>query len=184
MKAKWEILLILIFFVILLLIVVLISVLIDWPLITENSTYLSEATFDFWSLGHFLAGLGMFMLVFTLYFIIKNVIDKPGEPPGLEIPSSKNIRITWLITLVASILWEIIENTLLFALGIKAKFDSIINATTDILIWGIGGLIAWYLTHLMFVSHDDVHAYYLFTFINLAAFFIVFILFGYLTFNI
>ncbi|MFX1324818.1 MAG: hypothetical protein ACFE8N_07670, partial [Promethearchaeota archaeon] len=59
-----------------------------------------------------------------------------------------------------------------------------INASSDIIIWGIGGLGAWYLTHLMFVSKDNVHAYYLFAIINIAAFFVVFILFGYMTFNL
>jgi len=184
MKAKWEILLTLLVFIILLIIAVLISILLDWTLIAVDPTDLSTATFDFWSLGHFLAGLGMYMFIFILYFIIKNIIDEPGEPPGLETPSPKNIRITWIITLIASILWEIIENTLLYAVGVKLVFDSMINISTDIILWSIGGLMAWYLTHLMFVSKDVVHAYFIFTFINLAAFFVIFIVFGYLTFNI
>lgn len=183
MKAKWEILLLLIGFVILLLFVVLIAALIGWSIV-GGETNLSEAVFDFWSLGHLLAGMGIYMFIFTVYFVVKNVIDEPGEPPGIETPSAKNIRISWLITLGAAILWEILENTLLYALGIKAKFDSIINASSDIIIWGIGGLGAWYLTHLMFVSKDNVHAYYLFAIINIAAFFVVFILFGYMTFNL
>jgi hypothetical protein len=183
MKAKWEILLLLIGFIILLIIVVLIAALIGWPLV-GGETILSEAVFDFWSLGHLLAGMGIYMFIFTVYFIVKNVKDEPGEPPGIETPTAKNIRISWLITLGASILWEILENTVLYALGIKAKFDSIINASSDIIIWGIGGLGAWYLTHLMFVSKDNVHAYYLFAIINIAAFFVVFIVFGYMTFNL
>lgn len=183
MKAKWEILLALIGSIIILIIVSLVGVLMGMPLIGDLAS-LSEAAFDFWSLGHFLAGMGMYMLIFTLYFIIKNVIDEPGEPPGLETPTAKNIRIAWLITLGAAILWEIIENTLLYAVGIKVKFDSWINILTDIITWGIGGLGAWYLTHLMFVSNDDIHAYYIFTFINIVAFFIIFVIFGYLTFSI
>lgn len=183
MKAKWEILLLLIAFIVLLVIVSLVAVLLGLPLFGNIAT-LSVAAFDFWSLGHLLAGIGIFMLVFTLYFMIKNIIDKPGEPPGLETPSAKNIRVSWLITLGASITWEIIENTLLYFVGIKIIFDSWINISTDIIMWSIGGLGAWYLTHLMFVSNDDVHAYYIFTVINLAAFFIIFILFGYLTFNL
>jgi hypothetical protein len=183
MKAKWEILLLLLGFIILLVIVILIAYFIGWPFV-GGANNLSEAVFDFWSSGHFLAGIGMFMLVFILYFIIKNIIDEPGEPPGLETPSAKNIRISWLITLGAAVLWEIIENTLLLAVGVKAKPDSLINASTDIILWGIGGIVAWYLTHLMFVSNDDIHAYFIFTFINIAAFFIIFILFGFMTFNL
>ncbi|MFX0106344.1 MAG: hypothetical protein ACFE75_12765 [Candidatus Hodarchaeota archaeon] len=183
MKAKWEILLALIGSIILLIIVVAIGVMMGEPLFGDINS-LSVAAFDFWSLGHFLAGMGMYMLVFTLYFITKNIIDEPGEPPGIETPSKKNIRISWVITIGAAILWEIIENTLLKAVSIKQEFDSWLNIFTDIVTWGIGGLGAWYLTHLMFVSDNDIGAYYIFTFINLAAFFIIFILFGYLTFNI
>lgn len=183
MKAKWEILLLLTGFIIILLIVVLIATLIGWPLV-GGELNLSEAVFDFWSMGHLLAGMGIYMFIFTLYFIIKNLIDTPGEPPGLETPTAKNIRISWVITLGAAILWEIIENTLLYAVGVKVRFDSIINASSDIIIWSIGGLGAWYITHLMFVSKDNVHAYYLFALINLATFFVVFILFGYMTFNL
>ncbi|MFX1324732.1 MAG: hypothetical protein ACFE8N_07240, partial [Promethearchaeota archaeon] len=93
MKAKWEILLLLIGFIILLLIVVLIAALISWPIVGGQSI-LSEAVFDFWSLGHLLAGMGIYMFVFTVYFIAKNVIDEPGEPPGIETPTAKSIRIS------------------------------------------------------------------------------------------
>ena len=74
MKAKWEILLLLLGFIILLVIVILIAYFIGWPFV-GGANNLSEAVFDFWSSGHFLAGIGMFMLVFILYFIVKNVID-------------------------------------------------------------------------------------------------------------
>ncbi len=184
MKTKWEILAFLAGFLIILIILILLAALVDWPILDKNGQYLSSAVFDFWSLGHLLAGIGIFMVTFTIYFIIKNVTKPANAPPALQAPSSKKMLISWLITLGASILWEIIENTLLYAVGVKVKFDSIVNASSDIIIWTIGGLGAWYLTHLMFVSNDYVHAYYLYTFINLFTFFIIFILFGYMTFNI
>ncbi|KKN58483.1 hypothetical protein LCGC14_0551570 [marine sediment metagenome] len=184
MKTKWEILAFLACFLILLLVVVLVAVLGDWQIFDENGTYLSTAVFDFWSIGHLLAGMGIFMFIFTIYFIIKNVDKNENAPSALVPPTSKNMLICWLITLGVALLWELIENTLLFALEVKGKLDSIINASTDIIIWSIGGLGAWYLTHLMFVSKDYIHAYYLYTIINLFTFFILFIIFGYMTYEL
>ncbi len=184
MKDKWEILAILAGFLILLIVLVLVAVLVDWQIFDESGAYLSTAVFDFWSIGHLLAGMGIFMLVFTIYFIIKNIDKNEGAPSALEPPTSKKMLISWLITLALSLIWELVENTLLYALEVKVKFDSIINAATDIIIWSIGGLGAWYLTHLMFVSKDYIHAYYLYTLINLFTFFILFIVFGYLTFEL
>ena len=70
MKDKWEILAFLACFLILLLVLVLVAVLLDLQIFDESGTYLSTAVFDFWSMGHLLAGMGCFMLVFTIYFIV------------------------------------------------------------------------------------------------------------------
>ena len=184
MKPKWQIFLLFVIFLVALLIVSLIAAALGVVVIAVSVADLSEAIFDFWSLGHLLSGIGIFMFVFTLYFVIKNVVDEPGEPPGLEIPTIKNMFISWLICIIGAVVWEIIENLLFYAVGIKVKYDSWVNIITDILLWGIGGLGAWILTHLMFVSKDTVHAYYIFTAVNIATIIILFISFYYMTFNL
>ncbi|MFX1358449.1 MAG: hypothetical protein ACFFA8_14350, partial [Promethearchaeota archaeon] len=73
----------------------------------------------------------------------------------------------------------LIENreTLIFFLGAKTKFDSPPNTVADILIWGIGGLVGWYMTDLMFLSKKYIRAYYIYGAINLITGLIMFIVF-------
>lgn len=169
MKTIWQILLILVGLVIVQLILVLVAALAVWPIVYKIGEPISTAVFDFWSMGHLLLGIAIFIFAFTIYFVHKN-LESPPEPGAkrvLLIPSSKKMFISWIISVIAAILWEILENTLLLYLEWKNKFDSPLNATTDIILWSIGGLGAWYITHLMFVSKDYVHVYYVYGIITL-----------------
>jgi len=49
----------------------------------------------------------------------------------------------------------------------KNKFDSPLNAISDIILWSIGGLGAWYITHLTFVSKQYILGYYFYGIITL-----------------
>lgn len=184
MKEKWKILILLALSFILLAIAGVIAYVVDeWEVFDDKAQYLSKSAFDFWSMGHLLAGMGIFMLAFTIYFIIKNIDKSISEPSTLVPPSSKKMFFSWLITLIAAIIWELLENTIFYWVGWKDRLDSAINISTDIILWSMGGIIAWYLTYLMFVSKEYIYVYYLFTLTYLITFFVIFILFGFITFG-
>jgi len=169
MKLRWQILIVLGGLVIVQLLIVLIAFLIDWPIIHAISEEISIAVFDFWSVGHLLLGIAIFIFAFTIYFIRKNR-DVPPEDVSIhtvKIPAPKKMFISWIISVIAAILWEVLENTLGFYLGLKNILDSPLNAISDIILWSIGGLGAWYITHLMFVSKRYITAFYVYGIITL-----------------
>ncbi|MHA2037250.1 MAG: hypothetical protein ACW972_11030, partial [Promethearchaeota archaeon] len=67
--------------------------------------------------------------------------------------------------------------------NIKARFDSAANIITDIITWGIGGCVSWYMTDLMFLSDKYLRAYYIYGFMCLAMGIIIFVFFGFVTTN-
>lgn len=169
MKLRWQILIIIGCLVIVQLVLVLVAFLIDWPIIHVIGEEISVAVFDFWSMGHLLLGIAVFMFAFTIYFILKNR-DVPPENVSIhtvKIPAPKKMFISWIISVIVAILWELLENTLLLYLEWKNKFDSPLNAISDIILWSIGGLGAWYITHLMFVSKHYILGYYVYGIITL-----------------
>ncbi len=169
MKLRWQILIILGCLVIVQLVFVLVAVLIDWPIIHVIGEEISVAVFDFWSMGHLLLGIAVFIFAFTIYFIFKNR-DVPPENVSIhtvKIPAPKKMFISWIISVIAAILWEVLENTLGLYLELKNILDSPLNAISDIILWSIGGLVAWYITHLMFVSKRYIIVFYVYGIITL-----------------
>lgn len=169
MKLRWQILILLGCLVIVQLIFVLVAVLINWPIIHVIGEAISVAVFDFWSMGHLLLGIAIFIFAFSIYFIFKNR-DVPPENVSIhtvKIPAPRKMFISWIISVIAAILWEVIENTLGIYLELKNILDSPLNAISDIILWSIGGLIAWYVTHLMFVSKHYIAVFYVYGFITL-----------------
>ncbi|MFX1376705.1 MAG: hypothetical protein ACFFA0_12925 [Promethearchaeota archaeon] len=146
---------------------VLIAALIDWPIVHVIGEEISVAVFDFWSMGHLLLGIAIFIFAFSIYFIFKNRDVEDVSIHTVKIPSSKNMFISWIISVIMAIVWEILENTILLYLEWKNKFDSPVNATSDIILWSIGGLGAWCITHLMFVSKHYILVYYVYGIITL-----------------
>ncbi|MHA2037252.1 MAG: hypothetical protein ACW98X_12505 [Promethearchaeota archaeon] len=120
------------------------------PIIALDQSEISIASFDYWSLGHFLWGVGLFVIAFTFGWIIKNLTDSPKDP--INEPEVKSFILYWIIILIIAGLWEVVENTILHMVNIKARFDSAANIITDIITWGIGGCVSWYMTDLMFLS--------------------------------
>jgi hypothetical protein len=178
MKLRWQILIVLGGLVIVQLLIVLIAFLIDWPIIHAISEEISIAVFDFWSVGHLLLGIAIFIFAFTIYFIRKNRDVSPEDVSihTVKIPAPKKMFISWIVCVIAAIVWEIFENTIGLYTMWKERFDSPFNAITDIILWSIGGLGAWYITHSMFVSKRYILVYYVFGILTLlvGVFFVVF----------
>jgi hypothetical protein len=72
-----------------------------------------------------------------------------------------------MISVIAAIAWEVLENTLGIYLEMKSSLDSPLNLISDIIVWSIGGLVAWYITHLMFVSKRYIIVFYVYGIITL-----------------
>ena len=91
--------------------------------------------FDFFSIGHLCFGLGTFLLFSLFYTIPKN----NGKLPIFS------LLFVFILTLIALIAWEMIENTIFIDLGLKfeERPDSWQNITTDLGIGIIGALINW-----------------------------------------
>jgi hypothetical protein len=174
-------LLIMIGFIIILVITPIIAALFGIPILALDDTYISIASYDFWTMGHLLWGVALFVIIFTIGFIAKNLSGNPQAP--INPPGFKKFIIYWGIVLIIAGLWEIIENTLLYFVGIKAIFDSAANIITDITIWGLGGLASWYMTDLMFLSQKYIRAYYIYGIICLLSGILIFVVFGFITTN-
>ena len=151
------------------------------PLVALDQSDTSTASFDFWTVGHFLWGVALFVLAFTLGWIIHNLTDNPKDP--INEPEFKNFVLYWVIIIILAILWELIENTILYMVDIKVKFDSAANIITDITIWSIGRAVSWYMTDLMFLSDKYLRAYYIYGFMSLTMGLLIFIIFGFVTTN-
>ena len=148
-------------------------------LVALDNAELSIASFDYWTVGHFLWGVALFIVAFTFGWIIHNLTGKPKDP--INDPDFKKFVLYWIIIICLAGIWEIIENTLLYMVGIKVKFDSAANIITDITIWGIGGCVGWYMTDLMFLSDKYLRAYYIYGFMSLTMGVLILIVFGFIT---
>ncbi|KKL69590.1 hypothetical protein LCGC14_2113390, partial [marine sediment metagenome] len=105
--------------------------------------------------------------------------DKPKDP--INEPEFKKFVLYWVIILLIAVIWEIIENTLLYMVDLKDKLDGAANIITDITIWGIGGCVGWYMTDLMFLSDKYLRAYYIYGFMSLTMGVLILIVFGFIT---
>lgn len=179
MKKRTIPVLIMLGFIAILIITAIVAAVFGVPPIALDQSDVSTASFDYWSLGHFLWGVGLFVIAFTFGWIIKNITDSPKDP--INEPEVKSFILYWIIILVLAGLWEVIENTILYMVDIKVKFDSAANIITDITVWGLGGCVSWYLTDLMFLSDKYLRAYYIYGFMSLAMGIIIFVFFGFAT---
>ncbi|MFX0083569.1 MAG: hypothetical protein ACFE94_17615 [Candidatus Hodarchaeota archaeon] len=179
MEKRYIPLLIMLGLLLVLIITALVAAVFDVVIIALDQSDVSTASFDYWSLGHFLWGVALFVLAFTFGWIIKNLTDSPKDP--INEPELKSFVLYWIIIIIIAGLWEVIENTILYMVDIKVKFDSAANIITDITIWGFGGCVSWYMTDLMFLSDKYLRAYYLYGFMCLTMGVIIFIFFGFAT---
>ncbi|MFX0156232.1 MAG: hypothetical protein ACFE9Q_17050 [Candidatus Hodarchaeota archaeon] len=162
---------------IVLIIIAIIAAVFDVPVIALNEPEISIASFDYWTIAHFLWGVSLFVIAFTIGWIVKNRTGSPKDP--INEPEFKSFVLYWIIIMIIAGAWELIENTILYLVDIKVKFDSAANILTDITIWGIGGSVSWYMTDLMFLSDKYLRAYYIYGFMCLTMGLIIFIAFGF-----
>ena len=162
---------------IVLIIIAIIAAVFDVPVIALNEPEISIASFDYWTIAHFLWGVSLFVIAFTIGWIVKNRTGSPKDP--INEPEFKSFVRYWIIIMIIAGAWELIENTILYLVDIKVKFDSAANILTDITIWGIGGSVSWYMTDLMFLSDKYLRAYYIYGFMCLTMGLIIFIAFGF-----
>jgi hypothetical protein len=168
-------------FLAILIITPLVAAYYGFPIVAMDDTYISIASFDFYTLAHLLWGVAIFVVCFTFGFIARNR-NRSGNPQApLNPPGFKKLVIYWAITLAIAGIWEIVENTILILTGIKVEYDSPPNIITDITIWGFGALVSWYMTDIMFLSQKIIRAYYIYGIISLAAGILLFFAFGLIT---
>jgi len=129
--------------------------------------------FDFYSIGHICFGIGVF-LFFSLFYTIPK---KKGRIPIFS------LLFVFIITIVISITWEILENVLFLEMGWKfeGRMDSWPNMITDVFLGAVGGLGAWLFAYLIFEKDKSAFGYYTFGIIGFGVWISVFIILRYLT---
>lgn len=136
---------------------------------------ISQSMFDFFSFGHIAMGIVVFSIL-TLISTLRNLVD----PQHFIIKNSH--WIAFLIgTIIFGIFWEIVENTLLLDWGLKYhnRPDSIINAISDVILVGVGGLICWGFAYLLYekVKKCEFPWFYLFDSLSFILFFMIYLAF-------
>jgi hypothetical protein len=131
--------------------------------------------FDFYSIGHICFGIGLF-LFWSLFYTIPM---KKGKLPIFS------LLFVFILTIACAIIWEVVENALLFNLGLKFENrpDSWQNMSTDVLLCAVGGLGTWLFAYLTFEKEKSAFAYYTFGIIGFGVWISVFIVLRYLTFK-
>jgi hypothetical protein len=175
MEKRYIPLLIMLGLLIALILTAVIAAVFNVPVVATNEAEQSIASFDFWSIAHFLWGVALFVIAFTVGWIWKHRTGTATDP--INEPEFKSFVLYFIIIFIISVIWEIVENTLL--LFMKTKPDGPVNIITDILIWGIGGCVSWYMTDLMFLSDKYLRAYYIYGFMCLTMGIIIFVAFGF-----
>jgi hypothetical protein len=130
--------------------------------------------FDFYSIGHICFGIGLF-LFFSLFYTIPK--RKYGTVPIFS------LLFVFILTMLISIIWEIVENLVFLDLGWKFedRADSWRNITTDIIMCAIGGLGTWLFAYITFEKERNAFAYYTFGFIGFGVWICIFMILRYLT---
>ena len=129
--------------------------------------------FDFYSIGHICFGIGIF-LFFSLFYTIPK---KKGRIPIFS------LLFVFILTVLISITWEILENIWFLEMGWKfeGRRDSWPNMITDVLLGAIGGLGTWLFAYLIFEKDKSVFGYYAFGIIGFGVWISVFIILRYFT---
>ena len=108
------------------------------PFVGLIKDYVGRSPLDFYSWGHIAFGIGAFTIFSLIITIYELIFVTAAVMPWL-----------WIIIFVIAVGfgWEIIENTILWKLGVKFenRRDSLINAFFDILFVILGGLGTWLL---------------------------------------
>ncbi|MFX1495905.1 MAG: hypothetical protein ACFFBH_00115 [Promethearchaeota archaeon] len=107
------------------------------PFIGLLEDYVGRSPLDYYSWGHIAFGIASF----TIFSLIINLWELFIGPAPIH----------WyyllIFVIIVAVVWEIIENTILWKLGLKYenRRDSFINALFDIIFMAIGGATSWLL---------------------------------------
>lgn len=105
------------------------------PLVGLLEDYVGRSPLDYYSWGHIAFGIASF----TIFSLIINLWE-------LFIgPTTMHWYYLLIFVIIVAIGWEIIENTILWKLGLKHenRRDSFINAFFDIIFMAVGGSTSW-----------------------------------------
>ncbi len=137
---------------------------------------ISRTAIDFWSIVHFLAGIAIFVFLFLfVYWLIMLRVN------NTNVPEKKCYWITIIGTLILAILWEVIENTIMLANGIKTKPDSECNMILDVIFVVGGGFISWLTTYFALDKKNSFAVYLIYGILCLTLWIIETFIFGYIT---
>ena len=142
-------------------------------LFATDPSMVGIAWFDFYSIGHFCFGIGMFLFFSLFYTIPKH----NGKTPIFS------LLFVFILVVLVLVLWEALENLVFINIGWKFenRLDSWENITTDLLIGVLGAIVSWIFCHLVFVREKNIWAYYIFGIIGFVLWFVVFIILRALT---
>ncbi|MBY8983972.1 MAG: hypothetical protein KGD65_02790 [Candidatus Lokiarchaeota archaeon] len=108
------------------------------PFIGRIMDYVGRSPLDFYSWGHIAFGIGAFSIFSLIITIFELIFSTTAVMPWW-----------WIMTFVIAvgIGWEVIENTILWKLGVKFenRRDSFVNAFFDVIFVILGGLATWLL---------------------------------------
>ncbi len=133
----------------------------------------SQSVFDFFSFGHLAMGIVVFSLI-SLISTIRNLFDSK------HFIVQKSHWIWFFVgTIIFAVFWEVVENTLLVQWGLKHQnqLDSVINATADIILGGIGALICLIGGYLLYkkVKKHEFLLFYLLDSLSFILFYLIYL---------
>ncbi|MHA1915830.1 MAG: hypothetical protein ACW986_11890 [Promethearchaeota archaeon] len=107
------------------------------PFVGLLEDYVGRSPWDFYSWGHIAFGIGSFT-IFSLLITLWELYVGPATMSWFWV---------LIFVIIVAIGWEIIENTILWRLGVKYenRRDTFVNAFFDILFGILGGSTTWFL---------------------------------------
>ncbi|MFX1420110.1 MAG: hypothetical protein ACFE9N_14430 [Promethearchaeota archaeon] len=107
------------------------------PFIGLLEDYVGRSPWDYYSWGHIAFGIATFA-IFSLIINLWELFIGPSTLPWFYI---------LIFVVIVAVIWEIVENTILWRLGLKYenRKDTFINAFFDIFFMLVGGLATWLL---------------------------------------
>ena len=107
------------------------------PFVGLLEDYVGRSPWDYYSWGHIAFGIGAFSIFSLMITLWEHYIG----------PSSMPWYFILIFVIIVGIGWEIIENTILWKMGVKYenRKDTFINSFFDIVFVILGGLATWLL---------------------------------------
>lgn len=122
------------------------------PFLGLLEDYVGRSPLDYYSWGHIAFGIASFT-IFSLIINLWEYFVGPATMPWYYL---------LIFVIIVAIGWEIIENTILWKLGLKYenRRDSFSNALFDIIFMTVGGLASWLLKWIIMDMIGELGRYY------------------------